>query len=655
MSERYTRLFSLSENLYAEGSPVIIAAGALLKDNQTGRVLAQLKLRSISEKDIQAVKVCLNLFDTALCPIGEPVMFDYLDLRALRDAEFGQKSPVMVPESKARSYTVAVTEVVFSDKSTWTADGVEWEPLPRQRTLEGVFQDTELVKQYKIAVGSNFAYYPTEEKDLWFCACGAVNRAGKTCHVCGRTLPELQAIDREQLVRDKDARLVEEARQAAEEKAAADAKRKKTAKILKIAIPAVCAVIAIAALVKFIVIPTVKYNGAVSLMNAGQYEEAISAFEAMEGYKDSAQKIEDCKTAIREEKYNAAVALMEDGKFNASIAAFESLGDYKDSSERILEAQYDAAAALADSGKTAEAAISFGKLVDYQDARERSFALWDAVAVRETISAGLLHTVGLKSNGEAVAVGDNNDGECNVKSWRDCIAVSAGDYHTVGLKSDNTVIAAGWNKSGQCNVSKWTDIVAVSAGGEHTVGLKSDGTVVAVGNDKYGQCNTSGWKDIVAIFAGKAHTVGLKSDGTVVAVGYDEYDQCNVSGWRDIVAISAGNGHTVGLKSDGTVMAVGNNAESRCNVGSWKNIAAVNAEVCTIALKTDGTVVVVGGAYNKKGYNQYDVNNWGDIVRISSKNGHTVGMKSDGTVVAAGLNNYGQCDVSGWKDIKLPN
>ena len=227
MAERYSRLFTLPENLYTEGSPVIIAAGALLKDNQTGKVLAQLKLRSITEKDIQAVKIRLNLFDTALCPIGEPVMFDYLDLRAIRDTDFGQKTPVMVPESKARSYTAAVTEVVFSDKSTWTADGVEWEPLPRQKTLEGVFQDSELVKQYKIAVGSNFSYYPMQEKGLWFCACGAVNRVGKPCHVCGRTLPELQAIDREQLVRDKDARLAEEARQAAEEKAAIEAAKRK--------------------------------------------------------------------------------------------------------------------------------------------------------------------------------------------------------------------------------------------------------------------------------------------------------------------------------------------------------------------------------------------------------------------------------------------
>ena len=33
MSERYARLFSLPEDRYSVGAPVVIAAGALLKDN----------------------------------------------------------------------------------------------------------------------------------------------------------------------------------------------------------------------------------------------------------------------------------------------------------------------------------------------------------------------------------------------------------------------------------------------------------------------------------------------------------------------------------------------------------------------------------------------------------------------------------------------
>ena len=75
----------------------------------------------------------------------------------------------------------------------------------------------------------------------------------------------------------------------------------------------------------------------------------------------------------------------------------------------------------------------------------------------------------------------------------DIVQVVAGGYHTVGLKSDGTVIAMGNNASGQCDVGDWEDIIQVAAGGYHTVGLKSDGTVVAAGDNSNGQCAVSGW------------------------------------------------------------------------------------------------------------------------------------------------------------------
>lgn len=74
MGERYTRLFSLPENLYSTGAPVIIAAGALLKDNQTGNVLAQLKLRSVSAKTIKAATVSIKLLDTVGLSLGDCVI-----------------------------------------------------------------------------------------------------------------------------------------------------------------------------------------------------------------------------------------------------------------------------------------------------------------------------------------------------------------------------------------------------------------------------------------------------------------------------------------------------------------------------------------------------------------------------------------------------
>lgn len=39
---------------------------------------------------------------------------------------------------------------------------------------------------------------------------------------------------------------------------------------------------------------------------------------------------------------------------------------------------------------------------------------------------------------------------------------------------------------------------------------------------------------------------------------------------------------------------------------------------------------------------------------IAAGRHHTIGLKSDGTVVAVGSNEFGQCDVGGWYGIQLP-
>jgi alpha-tubulin suppressor-like RCC1 family protein len=64
----------------------------------------------------------------------------------------------------------------------------------------------------------------------------------------------------------------------------------------------------------------------------------------------------------------------------------------------------------------------------------------------------------------------------------------------------------------------------------------------------------------------------------------------------------------------------------------------------TIGLQSDGTVVAVG--WNK--YDQCNVGDWSDIVAIAAGCAHTLGIKSDGTVVSVGDNEYGQCDVCSW-------
>jgi alpha-tubulin suppressor-like RCC1 family protein/DNA-directed RNA polymerase subunit RPC12/RpoP len=67
----------------------------------------------------------------------------------------------------------------------------------------------------------------------------------------------------------------------------------------------------------------------------------------------------------------------------------------------------------------------------------------------------------------------------------------------------------------------------------------------------------------------------------------------------------------------------------------------------TVGLRADGTVVATG--INNVG--QCDVSGWRDVVAVSAGDYHTVGLRADGTVLATGSDYYGQCRVSGWRDV----
>ena len=43
MNEKYNKLFALPENLYNSSAPIVISSGYLLKDNETEKIIAQIK------------------------------------------------------------------------------------------------------------------------------------------------------------------------------------------------------------------------------------------------------------------------------------------------------------------------------------------------------------------------------------------------------------------------------------------------------------------------------------------------------------------------------------------------------------------------------------------------------------------------------------
>ena len=114
--------------------------------------------------------------------------------------------------------------------------------------------------------------------------------ADEKIYTCQKKIEEIKA--------KAEADRLEKERQAEIARKEAERIAKRNKKIAIITTPIVCAVIAFIIVLNTVIIPNGKYNNAIALMDAGKYGEAILVFEALEGYKDSANKIEECNINI---------------------------------------------------------------------------------------------------------------------------------------------------------------------------------------------------------------------------------------------------------------------------------------------------------------------------------------------------------------------
>jgi len=114
--------------------------------------------------------------------------------------------------------------------------------------------------------------------------------ADEKIYTCQKKIEEIKA--------KAEADRLEKERQAEIARKEAERIAKRNKKIAIITTPIVCAVTAFIIVLNTVIIPNGKYNDAIALMDAGKYSEAISAFEALDGYRDSVNKIEKCNINI---------------------------------------------------------------------------------------------------------------------------------------------------------------------------------------------------------------------------------------------------------------------------------------------------------------------------------------------------------------------
>ena len=336
MGETYARLYSLPERLYNMGAPVVVAAGALLKDNRNGNIIVQLKIQNICSKTIKAVTVKITSIDTVGRTLGEETEYQYLDLNVKRNEFLGQQVPIIVPNEQTRSYSVKVTEAAFDDNTVWAGNEI-WEPLEKPDPIEKKIANGELARQYRIKYGKNSKYLLKQDRDLWFCTCGAINHESElSCCSCHIDRKKLEELDVDALKKECDARLEDERkeRERKQAEAAVEAKKKqKKIKMIVVGVAAAVAVTAVGVVIKDNLNKKKLYNQGLALLEDGKYDDSIALLESLNGYKDS-------KEQIIYAEYQKAVKYEKSGEYEEALALYEELGDYEDSKEKYKEVQY---------------------------------------------------------------------------------------------------------------------------------------------------------------------------------------------------------------------------------------------------------------------------------------------------------------------------
>ena len=324
--------------------------------------------------------------------------------------------------------------------------------------------------------------------------------------------------------------------------------------------------------------------------------------------------------------------------------------------------------------------------------------LTDVIAV----SGGRTHSVALKKDGTVVAWGGGSSGLAKVHDGlSDVIAIGAGSLFSVALKKDGSVVTRGFN-TGIENVpeSARSGVIAISAAPEHVLALKKDGSVIAWGSNEKGQTTVpnAARSGIVAIAAGTFHSLALKSDGRVIVWGNSgppptdfRARAISAGGYYSLAIVQrtkpvrfdsqpagASRAKTFTIKNLGAgplttdkPSLYGTDVEEfALDTSGYSSSIAANGK-CTLTVTFNPTTAGTKSAFlripsNDSDTPYYDIPLTGtstmaiaattstltsssvglsDVQSIAAGDDHSLALRKDGTVVAWGANNKGQCSV----------
>ena len=256
----------------------------------------------------------------------------------------------------------------------------------------------------------------------------------------------------------------------------------------------------------------------------------------------------------------------------------------------------------------------------------------------------------------------------NCLIFTDIVRISLGTGHSIIMKRVGSVWATGGNSYGELGTGSKTNFIVnfvevvsgaadvIAAGGRHSIVLKQDGSVWATGRNMFGQLgsgsNTAARERFVkvipsgvkAIAAGSKHSLVVREDDSVWAAGCNMYGQLGDGSKVDrnifvqalifpygVKAVAAGEYHSLLLGQDGSVWATGANSYGQLGIASKQSTSEPTAD--DESIDDDET---------RDSTSSFVQVPFVDAKAVAAGSFHSMVLKKDGSVWAAGANDFGQ-------------
>ena len=383
MADQYKLVEEKNDNLWFEGSPIILCAWRLEADTASGELFASGKFLNVTPDNLRSLTTDVICYDEERTLLEVITGITFTGLNVARNADFGYNRRIPINDANTRSVEFVLREVRNVEDQAWeNKRGKRFDRKLEQHSIfdaQGDYNKQFLHLCARSGIdGTMMVFEPVFQKSHWLCACGGFNwNDERVCSQCkvGRSwlekntriqtleeYKEKQARESQDMITqiqsrasradDKESEREEfKRRKEALEKQRKQQKSRKLRKRLLIVILVVLIGGGIGYGIFGFAIPYFKYSDAITAMQNEEYDKAITAFSELGSFMDSQEHVTECK-------YQKADGLYRKGKYLEAAKLFESISPYSDSRERYTQSML----ALADEEMEA---LHYDKAVEY--------------------------------------------------------------------------------------------------------------------------------------------------------------------------------------------------------------------------------------------------------------------------------------------------